>query len=247
VTPAPLVPTLKEEIPQVELAVRFVPPYENSNNVLIVNEGERFFEKKIFFTDPEVFEMFKIPFVKGNSFQALTEAGTVVITESTAAKYFGEENPLGKVIQMEFDYDMGDDAVRLQDFKIIGVIEDAPTNTHIKYNMLVSMETFKNNRVGFSEDWVNYKLKISYVKLAEDSDPILFEEQIQRYAQIVENQFMARYNRSIGETSFHIQPITQIHMHTLKMTELEPGGNRFYIYIQFDCRISPAHRLYEFY
>ena len=230
-TPGPLATALNNDLPQVEQAVRFVSPYENANNVLVVNGDERYFEKRIFFTDPEVFEVFNIPVIKGNASEAFARVGTVVISQSMADKYFANEDPIGKILQMEFDYDLGPDAVRLQDFEIIGVVKDAPANSHLKYNMLVSMETFRANRPSFEEDWTNPHQKFCFVKLYENKDVKHFENQIQTYAQRVVEMVKVRWNLDIGEVTYHVQPITQIHMHTLPMRELEPGGNWVYIYI----------------
>jgi putative ABC transport system permease protein len=67
-TPAPLAPELLASYPQVEQAVRIIPPFENSANVLVVREGRRFFEDRVFFADPEIFEVFHIPFLQGEFF-----------------------------------------------------------------------------------------------------------------------------------------------------------------------------------
>lgn len=84
-TPGPLGPELKDSYPQVEQAVRVVPPYENSDHVLVVREHNRFFENRVFFVDSNLFQVFRIPFVQGDPKTALVDPLSVVITEGIAA------------------------------------------------------------------------------------------------------------------------------------------------------------------
>ena len=80
-TPGPLAPALKQNFPQVELAVRIIPPFENKNNVLVQHDNNIFYETRIWFADPEVFQMFHIPFKAGDPVTALTQPGTVILTK----------------------------------------------------------------------------------------------------------------------------------------------------------------------
>ena len=230
-TPGPLSTILKQEMPQVEQAFRMVPPYENSDNVLTVNGKKRFFETKIYFVDPEILREFNIPFAEGNSLNALERPNTVLITKDMARKYFGDVNPIGRTLQMEFDYDLGASRVRLEDFTVTGVLRNAPSNTHIRYHMLVSMATLKQNLPKFEADWANPKAKYTYVKLAAGTDPKVFEQQIQIYAEKLMRIFKERYGRYLGEASLNLQPVTRIHMHPQPYGEPQTGGNWLYIYV----------------
>ena len=160
-TPAPLGPELKNSYPEVEQAVRVVPPYENAANVLVVKGEKRFFENRIWFADEDIFDLFHMPFIRGNPKTALVNPNMVVITEGMAQKYFGEESALGETLQIEIDYDTG--VVELQDYQVTGVIKNAPANTHLKYDMFLSMETMRNNGDSFETDWFNPKPKYPYV------------------------------------------------------------------------------------
>lgn len=230
-SPGPLATALKSDLPQVEQAVRMVPPYENADHVLTVCGEKRFFEKKIYFVDPEILEVFHIPFAEGDPHEALVRPNTVLITREMARKYFGEVSPLGRTLQMEFDYDRGPARVRLEDFTVTGVLQNPPANTHIPYRMLVSMATLKQNVTDLEQDWVSPKTKFSYVKLTPGADPREFEQQIQRYAQTLTRIYEERYHRNLGEVHLFLQPVTRIHMHPQPYTEPEPGGNWLYIYI----------------
>jgi putative ABC transport system permease protein len=229
-TPGPLGPMLKDTFPQVEEATRVVPPYENPDSVLVVRNDKRFFETRVFFVDNAAFRIFYMPFLKGTPEHALTRPHTVVLTESTAKKYFGEENPIGEILQIEVDYDIGIERVELQDYEVTGVIEDAPMNTHFKYDMLLSMPTFLANRQDFDTDWTNPHTKYNYIKLQAGTDPSSFEEKMVLASQEVTRQFEEQYDRSL-KVNFDLQPIGRIHMSSYVRREIEVPGNWYYVTI----------------
>jgi putative ABC transport system permease protein len=228
-TPAPLGPELRRSYPQVEQAVRVVPPYENASHVLVVKGEKRYFETRIWFADEDIFELFHMPFIRGNPQTALTHPNAVVITEGMANKYFGEDVALGKTLQIEIDYDTG--SVELQDYEVTGVIKNAPANTHLKYDMFLSMATMRSNLSSFEEDWLNPKTKYTYVKLAAGTDVANFEEQIQRISQVVLQKYSEETNRKMDLYELFLQPVTRIHMYSHLMREIEPPGNWYYLYI----------------
>lgn len=230
-TPGPLVTALKNDMPQVEQAFRMVPPYENADHVLTVRGEKRFFEKKIFFVDPEILRVFDTPFVEGDPHGALTRPNTVLITRDMARKYFGDVSPVGRVLKMEMDYDLGPRRVRLEDFTVTGVLRNPPSHTHIRYHMLVSMATLIRNLPDFESDWVNPKAKYSYVKLNATADPRAFQRGIQIYAEKLVRLFKERYKFNLGEVDLSLQPVGRIHMHPQPYGEPETGGNWLYVYI----------------
>ncbi|MDH5466639.1 MAG: ABC transporter permease [Candidatus Aminicenantes bacterium] len=228
-TPGPLGPELVRSYPQVEQAVRIVPPFENASHVLVVQNEKRFFENRVFFVDKEIFELFHIPFLKGNPQTALTNPYTVVITEGMAVKYFGEEASLGKTLQIEIDYDTG--SVEIRDFEVTGVVKNSPSNTHFKYDMLLSMPTVVSNLPSFEEDWLNYHAKYTYAKLAPYTNVADFEEQIQKVAKKCAQIYSERFNRKLDLFEFFLQPVTKIHMYSHNLGEMETPGNWYYLYI----------------
>lgn len=222
-SPAPLGPELKANYPQLESAVRVVPPFENADHVLVTQGEKRFFERRVWFADKEIFQLFHIPFIHGNPRTSLIQPNTVVITEGTAEKYFGEEAPLGKILRIEIDYDTG--STELQDFEVQGVLKNAPANTHLKYDMFLSMETMRSNRPSFEENWMDFHAKYTYIKLASGTNAADFEKQIRREAQIVLNK------RKMELYEFFLQPVTQIHMHSHFQREIDPPGSWTYVTI----------------
>lgn len=228
-TPGPLGPELKASYPQVEQAIRIVPPFENASHVLVVQGEKRFFESRIWFADKEIFQFFYIPFLQGNQQTALVNPNTVVITEGMAKKYFGEDAALGRTLQIEIDYDTG--TVEIQDFEVTGVVRNSPANTHLKYDMFVSMPTLVSNVPSFEEDWLQWHGKYTYVKLAPGADAADFEEQIQRIAKVFSVKYTERFNRKMDLYEFFLEPVTKIHMYSRNQREIEPSGNWYYLYI----------------
>jgi putative ABC transport system permease protein len=228
-TPGPLAPELKASYPQVEKAVRVVPPFENASHVLVIQNEKRFFENRIWFADKDIFQFFHIPFLQGNPQTTLVNPNAVVITEGMAKKYFGEEAPLGRTLQIEIDYDTG--SVEIQDFEVTGVVKNSPANTHLKYDMFISMPTMTSNSPSFEEDWLNPHAKYTYVKLTSTANAADFEEQIQQVARMCAQKYTERYNRKMDLNEFFLQPVTKIHMYSRNLREIEPPGNWYYLYI----------------
>ena len=129
----------------------------------------RFFEKRVWFVDGEIFKILRIPFLEGSARTALTQPKTVVINEGTARKYFSNLPPLGRSLSIEIDYDTG--ASVTEDFQVTGVVCDAPANTHFKYDMLISMSTLLAYVPSLDQDWGECHTKYTYVKLGRNVSP----------------------------------------------------------------------------
>lgn len=228
-TPGPLGPTLKNSYSQVENAVRVIPPYENSDNVLVVKGEDRWFETRVWFADADIFEVFRMPFITGGPQQALKGPNKVVLTQDMADKYFDGEPPLGKILRIEIDYDTG--RVELQDYEVTGVIKNAPANTHFKYDILLSMDTMAANFPNFEEDWINPHSKYTYVKLNADTTAADFDIPLQQMAAIGAKKYNDRFDRFLKLYEFFLQPVTRIHMHSRHLGEISPPGNWYYLYI----------------
>ena len=156
-TPPILAPTLKKDLPEVKHAARF-----ESGRPLITLEDKKIYEEEFCYTDPEFFEIFTFSMIKGDSRTALNEPFSLLITPQMAEKYFGNEDPVGKIININNEYD----------FTITGIVEDCPENTHIQYNFLasfISLEIIRGNRDQFYR-WGN-NFHDTYLLLHNDADP----------------------------------------------------------------------------
>ena len=129
VTPYPLAPALIEEVPEIIDATRYV----GVGGQLLRYGDKVFYESRIKAVDPAFFRMFTFPFVKGDSKTALDNPFSLVISEEMAEKYFGEEDPIGKVFS-------GDNRF---DFKVTGVMKNIPNNSYLQFDIVVPYEFLK--------------------------------------------------------------------------------------------------------
>ena len=152
-TPAPLAPAVKEEVPGIVNYARF-----SDIPKLVFKYGDKvFYETRGLIADPSIFEIFTFPFVQGDSKTALSEPLDVVITETMAKKYFGNENPVGKTIEVE-----GSLAA------VKGVIQDIPHNSHIQFDFLSSFE-FIEKVTGYGMSWGSFNF-VTYLQLEANRD-----------------------------------------------------------------------------
>jgi len=224
-----MAPTIRREFPQAEEVVRITPPPENADHVLAVCGDKRFFENRVWFVDESVFRVFRIPFLQGDSGKALSDPFSVVLTESMARKYFGGEPALGKTVRLEIDYDTG--ATELEDFRVTGVVRDAPRNTHFKYDLLLSGSTLLRHLADYDTDYLDYHFDYTYVRLAPSADPVAFGGLLQRVAEEGARVYEQRFNRPAGKTDYFLQPVASIHMRSRFQGEIDPPGNWTYISI----------------
>ncbi len=215
-------PTLKSDYPQVENAARAM----TTSSRLVRQEETFFYEDYFMYADQELFDIFTIPFIQGNSKEALTRPQTVVISERMALKYFGRANPLGKTLE-----------INKREYEITGVVADPPENTHIKYDLIASLETLSN----WSEmsNWYS-TMFYTYLKLKPNVNVEKFSQQVSSLA----DKYVGKKLGSRGSAyQYFLQPISGIHLHSHLRYEIEPPGNPIYIYIfSFVLKIpsSPA-------
>lgn len=126
-TPIPLTPALEAETPEIEYASR----YEGLFEILLSNGRDEFYEDDIKAVDPSFFKIFSFQFIRGNPATALEELNSIVISERIARKYFGDENPVGEVLQMDNRHNL----------TVTGVMKNIPHNSSIQFEMAVSFET----------------------------------------------------------------------------------------------------------
>jgi putative ABC transport system permease protein len=142
------------EYPEISMAVNFV----NMGTIWTKHQDEMVEIPRALIADPDVFEVFSFKLLRGDPQTALLEPNTVVITEDTARRIFKEADPLGKILQ-------GPDS---EIYTITGVAENVPENSHIQFDMLVSIMEMRNQPV----EWDNYDhYSPTYVLLKQNSDP----------------------------------------------------------------------------
>jgi len=204
---------LKEYPHLIKSAVRFYNDW--SSSFFLEYEKKKFKEEKFFFVDSTVFEIFDMPFVRGNAQTALAEPGSVVITETTAKRYFGDTDPLGKMIR-------GEDSFNLL---VTGVIEDPITQSHFTYDLLASFSTLSKFYGGKEpQTWV-WNPCWTYLLLQEDTDP---EELDKLFHRFVQKYF---YDAEKDNISLYLQPLNDIHLKSSLDYEIEQNGQITYVRI----------------
>jgi len=205
-TCVPMAPYLNQNFPQVEQAARI----SRRDNPLVKSGDNVFFEDSIIYTDKEILDIFTIPFIKGNPEQAISNPGTIVISQSKAKKYFGNEDPLGKTI-----------AIDSKDYSITGIVKDSPLNTHLEYTMLASLKNL--NTLEWGKDRWGALMVQTYVKLAPHANNYSFIEQIINEA---------RTNNASGvENSYFFQPVKEIHLHSYQFDRTASPTKPLHLYI----------------
>jgi len=184
--------------------------YRNDSSEII-----KFNERNFFLADSTVFDMFTFPFVEGDPETALLRPNTLVITESTARRYFGNESPVGKTLRIE----------EFADMEITGVIRDIPSQSHFKIDILGSLSTFRQLGGGqLPQTWV-WNPCWTYVLLKEGISPDLLED---KFPEFYENHYFDLSNQDV---TLYLQHLTDIHLRSHHDYEMQANSNYIYIYI----------------
>lgn len=156
--PAPMAPTVKDELPEVEGATR----YWNFGGIL-VQAAEKNFVQNLRFVDGDFLKMFNFQLIHGDISKALTDPAGIIVSESMARRYFGEEDPMGKMFKLTSPWH------KAQDFHVTGVVADPPANSTLKFDGLLGMEPMYEITKEWMSSWGNYNVRV-YLKLAPDTD-----------------------------------------------------------------------------
>ena len=175
-------------------------------------------QRKFLYADASLLKMFSYEMVHGNRETALEEPFTIAISESMAKKYFGDEDPMGKILRLEDD-DFNDEPCR-----VTGVFEDHPTNTHLKFDVLISFPTIYGRFDGalqrYKTGW-GRKDYYTYVQLAPGTDPRILE---QKFPDLV-SKFKPELAEQNGRDVLLLQPVKDIHLTSRLTDEAEINGN----------------------
>ncbi|MGD8538391.1 MAG: ABC transporter permease [Candidatus Aminicenantes bacterium] len=220
-SPAPLAQALLDEFPEILQATRI----SDDSEIFFRFEDKGFNESRVVFADPNIFSVLTIPLILGDPRTALSKPNSVVITRSIAEKYFGERNPLGKTLRAE----------ERRDLLVTGVAEDIPPNSHYHYDFIGSFLTLEET---MSREWL-FSYLYTYILLKESVDPAKLEPKLQR---IVKKYMAPHYEETLGLPDkegikandfarLGLQPITDIHLHSHMLHEIEPNSDPRYITI----------------
>ena len=211
-TQAPLAATLKKDYPEVEESARFM----GKERTLFKYGENNFYETKIYYADSTVFRIFTYPFIEGNAAHALTEPNSIVISKTLADKYFGKNSSaIGKTLRTVYDV-----------YKVTGVIQDVPHNSHLRFDMLISWSSLPKNQNG-DGNWGNFN-NFTYVLLKPGTSAAAFNKKLVPMYEKYMAPIFAQFNVKMH---YGVQPITEIHLHSKLEHEPEELGSMSYIWI----------------
>jgi len=210
---------LLEDFPEIENGIKFL----RLGRVPIILDKKTFYEARFYAVDSTFYDVFTIPLIQGNPKTVLSNPNTMVVSKNTAIKYFGNTDAVGKVLIADFGPEGS------IDFKITGVSENVPDNSHFHYDLLVSSASFPTyiNDPGWSSN--NF---ISYVVLKKGTSKEGVEEKLKEFTR----KYMGgeRFDKWVAQGNFweyYLQHVTKIHLNSDLNGEFEANGNETYVYI----------------
>jgi putative ABC transport system permease protein len=222
-TPAPMAEALVRDFPEVEMAVRLFPAYDRCVNY----KEKTIYENRFLYTDSTFFQIFDFKFIKGNPATALGKPFGIVLTESTAKKYYGQENPLGKTFKI----------VNTNNtlYEVTAVIEDMPENSHFHFDFIGSSKAITNE---INPYWVSNN-NYTYFLLRKGADvkglEKKFPDMVKRYIGPQIKQFLGitieDFEKEKNEWKYSTMKLTDIHLSSSADYELDKNGSIGYVYL----------------
>lgn len=218
----PVAATLQKDFPEIEEATRIL----NGGSPRITYGDKTFREDALAFADSNFFRVFSVPLIKGDTHTALINPYSVVISRAVAKRYFGNDDPMGKVIQFK---DQKAAAT------VTGLFDEIPDNSQFHFGVLMSMSSYPEAR---SDSWLNgsyftylvlpkqYDYKKLEAKLPQEIDKYI-GPQLKKGMGITMDEFRKNGN----SVNLYLEPLTSIHLHSATTNDMEPHGNTQYIYI----------------
>lgn len=205
-------PVMSREIPGIEKFVRLT---AQDREQVVTYQDKQFAEERYCFTEPAFFELFNFPIKRGEKTGQLVRPNTVVLTESAAHRYFGEAEPLGKILTFRT-------ATAEQHFEVTGIIDRMPANSHLHYDFLLSYSTIPKER---QDIWYVHGV-YTYVRLEPGKKP---QEIADAFAAISDKYKTAALKHK--DWRVELIPLKEIHLTPQKSYEKETKGSRTAVYI----------------
>jgi len=217
----PLADALKNDFPYVEDAVRI----KNAGSAHVKKGTINILENRVAFADPSLFNVFTLAMINGSPVTALKEPNSVVLTESTAKKYFNSTDVVGRTLTFN------DNSA----YKVTGVIKDIPVQSHFNFDFFISMASFPDSK---STEWLRSDYN-TYVLFKEAADhkkleaalPAFLNKYSGKQMQDQLKMSMAQFEKSGSFFRLNLMALTDIHLHSNRTGELGPNSSAQYVYI----------------
>ncbi|MEO9487757.1 ABC transporter permease [Ekhidna sp.] len=218
--PYSFVGTVPQDYPEVEVATAVAGPFSNQN-VSILNKNEErihFLEDHAIIADSNFFKVLSFEMISGDKNSALKNPNSVVLSESTAKRFFGEEDPLGKPI-----------SIGRRSSVVSGVCQDPPANSHFKFSYIVSSTTVR----WFSQDKFNLRYAKCYFKLKpyanpkalEDKFPTMVDTYLAKEIERINKVSWDEYRQAGNGYNYFLRPLTSVHLDPEIASGMKAGGN----------------------
>ena len=210
----PIGDLLKKEFPEVD-QVSYI---ANASNLQVNHDGKRF-DERIFYANQEFLNIFTFPLINGNVSTALTKPYSVIITETTKKKYFGENDALGKIMTLA-------DTIP---FVVTGVMKNIPQQSHMQFGMLLSFATYESMNEWFSYDggWGNLNVR-NYITLKQGTDQETFFAKAKDLYMSHIKEEMKRWGMFMY---VRFEPLSDIYLRTTRGNGMGPLGSIDRVYI----------------
>jgi putative ABC transport system permease protein len=202
---APVGPALHDYFPEIDKVVQF----SGRADILLTNGEITHQEEGVFFMDSTVFNVFSWRLLRGDPQTALSKPYTIVLTETTARKYFGDEDPVGKSIKGSDSPGRG----AAGEYLVTGVMEDVPANSHFNFNALLSLSTFRKSNPDVFSEW-GYADFYTYFMVNEKFDRAQFEAKIPGFLK-------RQFNDPETKTRLALEPLSAMYLGS--QVQRQPG------------------------
>ncbi|GET34147.1 ABC transporter permease [Prolixibacter bellariivorans] len=220
----PLAFTVKSELPEVIDATRF---YFRRNVVVKVSEN-KYMEKRFWYADQNVFDLFDFKLLKGNKDEVLAKPNSVVITPELSKKYFGDSDPIGKTIEINSDGQL---------YEVTGIMQKIPANSHLQFDMLASFSSIKFSADYGIQQWGNFRDMYTYLLLKKHTDLSIMNKKLQDFTIKYYTPMMERVGINLkdfekkGDYVVHsLQPLKDIHLDSVYTDVSIVHGNKQLLY-----------------
>jgi len=203
----PAAARIRDKYPEVEKIGRML-----HYSAVVAVDNIHFLEERMFFAEPEILNILKFNFIKGDPVNGIKEPNQAFMSLSTAQKYFGDSDPIGKIISID----------KRDDYHIVGLFEDTPPNSHVKFDILLP---WKNLEARFGPDYYEawgHTGSYTYLLVQSGINPAAFEKKLMPLIE-ADCPWLKEYNMTID---LKMQPLTAIHLTSHFMQELEANGDR---------------------
>jgi putative ABC transport system permease protein len=198
---------IRDNYPEVEKIARLL-----HYQAIVAYNDTKFLEERMYFAEPDLFNILKFNFTKGDPTVSLRDPNNAFISQSIAKKYFGNENPIGKTISID----------KKDIFQIVGLFEDVPRNSHLKFDILLPWEKVLTlYGTDYTEAW-GHTGSYTYLRVKVGTDPQAFEKKL---LPLVEKEcpWLKEYKMTID---LKMQPLKDIRLNSHYMQEYESNGDR---------------------